>query len=444
MKRVGGLFDAIVDRANLAAAAWAAARGKQDRPAVRAFFTRFDEEIGAMRTELAAGTWRFAPYRRFTVRDTKTRTIHAPAFRDRVVHHAIVGVAGPVLESGALFHSYACRRGKGQHAALAVARKWSRRTDWYGKLDVDKFYDTVDHVVLRRLLDRRFRERRLLQLFDALLDSYATAPGKGLPIGALTSQYLGNFYLDEVDRHIKATGAAHRYLRYMDDMVVWGDPVSLAIVRAAALEGMAEVQLRPKHGGEWNRCAQGLPFLGFVIYPGRLRVNRQGRRRLRRKLGGIERAYRDGMLDECSLQKRGASLFAHVATADDSAWRRAVLLVNRGRDDEGEALEPRPRGPRRLLEQHGPELPLRVSQQEEARQPQRQPGFPGLSGSRHEDDGEFPVSPDDVPSRSRPADGLDEASGKSPAGVDIRCRQEPNRTMENTSAGAPLDARCSS
>ena len=192
MTRIGGLFDRVANRDNLGRSAWRAASAKRDRLEVRAFFTDLDRELAAMHEQLAGGRWQFAPYHSFAVRDTKTRTIHAPAFRDRVAHHALIGVTGPVFESGALAHSYACRRGKGQHAAVATARAWTRRTGWYGKMDVRKFYDSVDHAILRRLLARRFRERRLLRLFDLLLDSYCSSPGKGLPIGALTSSARSN------------------------------------------------------------------------------------------------------------------------------------------------------------------------------------------------------------------------------------------------------------
>ena len=350
----------------------------------------------------------------------------------------MIRVTGPVFESGALVHSYACRQGRGQHAALDAARHWTRRTDWYGKMDVRKFYDSVDHEVLRRLLARRFREPTVLRLFDLLLASYSTAPGKGLPIGALTSQYLGNFYLDEFDRVMKATRLAPRYLRYMDDIVVWGDREVLGRVRSAAVDALASLGLELKHGGEWNRCNRGVPFLGFVVYPDRIRVGRPGRQRLRRKVRALEREWSKGAIHEGELQARGTSLFAHVATGDDTAWRRAVLL--RGRIDvEGEAQEPRSRHPRRLLEQRRQELPLGVSQQERAWQPQQEPGLSCLCGSRHEDGGQGPASPDDVPSRSGPVVGADEPSGKPSAGVDIRCGQLPDRTTENRSAEAPFD-----
>lgn len=368
MKRIGRLFDGICDRAQLAAAAGRAATGRRHRGEIRQFFKNWNAELARIGCRLSNGEFEFSPYRSFAVRDTKSRTIHAPSFRDRVVHQSIIGVTGPTFEMGAIEQSYACRQGRGQHAALAQACHWTHRLDWYGKMDVARFYDSVDHAILRRLLARRFRERRLLGLFDRLLDSYQSTPGKGLPIGALTSQYLGNFYLDEFDRQMKAIGIVPRYVRYMDDVVIWGTSEVIEILREKAVSILATLGLTLKHGGEWNRCERGIPFLGFVIYPDRLRLGRQGRKRLRRKTTAVEKRWETGEISEAELQSTGASLFAHAQTGSDSAWRRAVLAFGRY-DPPGETQESRSRHARRLLEQHSQELPFCDSQQEEAGQP---------------------------------------------------------------------------
>ena len=362
MKQVGGLFEAMADARTITLAAWRAGRGKRERPEVRQFFCRLDEETGRLVRALRDGSFRFGEYRTFAIRDPKTRAIHAPPFRDRVVHHALVAVAGPVLERGAIPHSYACRAGLGQHAALRQLRQWLRPGDWFLKLDVAKFYDHVDHGILRTLLARRFRERRLLDLFDRLLASHASSPGKGLPIGALTSQYLGNFYLDPFDHWVKQSGRCRRYVRYMDDMLFLGEPEVLRVWRrssAAALEG---VGLRIKQSGVLNEAKLGVPYLGFVLYPGRVRLNRLGRRRLRRRLGDLERRWKAGAVNDAGLQARAAALFAHARFGDDLAWRQTVCRFSR----IGEAQGPDPRPAGRLLEQFRQELPLGVSQQEQA------------------------------------------------------------------------------
>jgi hypothetical protein len=228
---------------------------------------------------------------------------------------------------------------------------------------VEKFYDSVDHHTLRRLLARRFRERRLLALFDQLIDAYARAPGKGLPIGALTSQYLGNFILDAFDQRMKATGLVPRYLRYMDDIVLWAKPDQLPTLRSLAENFLGELGLRMKRGGEWNRCDRGLPFLGFVIYPGRLRFSRQGRRRLRRKWTALEKARLAGRIRENELQARTGALFAYTRIGHDVNWRREVVRFSR----LGDAQEPAPCAPWRFLEQQGGQVPLVQPQQEEGR-----------------------------------------------------------------------------
>lgn len=439
---MGGLFASIGDRATLALAAWRAAVGKRSRPEVREFFADYDRNLRVMSHELQSGTYSFAQYRSFAVRDTKSRTIHAPSFRDRVAHHAIMATVGSVLERGAIERSYACRTGRGQHAALRQAAAWTRRGDGYGKVDVEKYYDSIDHGLLRDRLGRRFRERRLLQLFERLLASYQAAPGRGIPIGALTSQYLGNFFLDELDHRLAATGLASRYVRYMDDIVCWGTTSALGEVRSHAHGVLRELGLRMKHGGEWSRCEQGVPFLGYVVYPDRVRLGSQGRRRLRRKLGALERAHAAGAVGERELQERGTSLFAHARFGDDVAWRRAVLAVRANRDLSvesveslaGEAQEPESRDPGRLLEQRAQEVPLGLSQQVEARQPERQPGLPRLFGSRH--GGGAP--PDDALSRAPLAEGGAEPSGKPPADADF-CGSSDRSTSpaEKAAVGAP-------
>ena len=340
----------------------ARARGKRDRQEVRRFLGDLDRETAQLVADLQSGEFRFQAYRAFAIQDPKTRIIHAPSFRDRVVHHAIIAVAGPVFERGALDHSYACRTGRGLHAALAQLRRWVRPGDWFFHGDIAKYYDSMPHHLLRQQLARRFRERRFLALLDRLLDSYAARPGPGLPIGALTSQYLGNFFLDVFDHWIRHTGKAARYLRYMDDILILGERAVLDRLRVeipAVLEGLG---LRLKRQGNFNRVALGIPYLGFVTYPERVRLNHLGRRRLRRKLATLERSWHAGNCDELELQARGTALFARARWADDVAWRRVVAGFSRF----GEMQGPQPRPARRLVEQQGQEVPLGVPQQEEA------------------------------------------------------------------------------
>ncbi len=336
MKRISGLFECIADYKNLASAAYLATRNCGCNREIAHFFSNLEGELNEINLRLRSETYRFGPYKSFQVQDTKTRTIHAPPFRDRVVHHAMIRILGPIFERTASDNSFACRVGKGVHRALKHARRLTDQNPWYGKVDVEKFYDSIPHALLIDRLARRFQEGRLLRLFQELIESYCTRLGFGIPIGALTSQYMGNFFLDNVDLAIRQSGVPCDWIRYMDDTIVWGTRNEILSLREVIISTLDQMGLRAKHGGEWNRCTQGVPCLGFVVYPGRVRLGKQARYRLRRRYRSACRSLRREQMDEFEYQRRITSLFAHAEHADDCSWRRSWLYSFSRRDDPSE------------------------------------------------------------------------------------------------------------
>lgn len=410
MKAVGALFSSIATHANVVSAVWRAARGKRVRGPVQAFLCRLESNVNDLVRELASGEFQFGGYESFAVRDTKSRMIHAPGFRDRVVHHAMMAVLGPVIERGSIAHSYACRHGKGQHLAVQQVRQWARRTGAFLKADVSKYYDSIPHDQLRGALARRFRERRVLDLFDRLLDSYQHRPGYGLPIGALTSQYLGNYYLEPVDHWVQERKAVRRYARYMDDMLVMGEMSELCGLRDEFAGRLAVLGLRISNGGVLNYDALGIPWLGFTVYPDRIRLNAVGRRRLRRRVREVERSR--GSEDWC--QARVTALFAHATLADDVGWRREVCRFSRF----GDTLEADPCDAGRFLEQHCGEVPRGDPQQEASARAEQEPGLSGPAVASRNDG--MDLLPDDACSCApSPSSGEgDKTKGKSPPSAD--------------------------
>ncbi len=200
MRRGGPTFDAITAFTALHAAALRAARGLTKRPAVARFLVDLEPALFDLQRALRSGDYRPRPLRRFRIRDPKPRTISVAHFRDRVVHHALCAGIGPRLERYADPDSYACRVGKGNLAAVLRAQRLARKRPWFVKLDVRHFFETADHEVLRGVLARLLRDRRVLGLTDVLLEAGRSAPGKGLPIGNLTSQHFGNLYTGSIFR----------------------------------------------------------------------------------------------------------------------------------------------------------------------------------------------------------------------------------------------------
>ncbi|MEY3277143.1 MAG: hypothetical protein RL153_2411 [Verrucomicrobiota bacterium] len=328
MRREGRVMERVAAWENLRLAFGLASRGKRGRREVMEFEARLDERLGTMSDELREERVVWGGYRRFKVWDPKERQICAPPFRDRVLHHALMAVCGPVLDRALIHHTYACREGKGVHAALEAAEANARRHGWHVKLDVRRYFDSIEHGRLIKMLERRFKEWNVLSLFWSILETYQTSPGRGLPIGSLTSQWLANLYLDPLDRMVTETLRCPGYVRYMDDFVLWGDTRD----EVRGWRGEVESFLRERLGLELKErtpvqpTGHGLPFLGFRLFPHRRRrLERRSRDRFERGWRAARRAFEEGRLGEREYQQRLEALFGWVSHAETSALRRALL-----------------------------------------------------------------------------------------------------------------------
>ncbi len=435
MKCAGQLMQEVVTAENLRLAFWKAAKGNRAKTDCRAFEADLDGHLEALRVGLASGTTEFGNYRHFRIRDPKPRLICAAAFVERVAHHALMNLCEPILERAAVFDSYACRKGKGRLAAVDRARHFARQHEWFLKLDVRKYFDSIDHATLMEMLGRKFKDPTLLGLFSRIVASYETVPGKGLPIGNLTSQHFANFYLGPLDRFCKEALRRTAYVRYMDDVVVWGESGAELRHLLESVTEYAREQLRLsiKESPIINRTQHGMDFLGYRIYPHDCRLARRSKVRFIRKLRDYERAFETGAWTELELQHRVQALLAFVMSANSRGFRWHVVQRSEARQPGAESeskppastnplspcplpnpvprfasksrgegdrkkgvcqpvtssMTPRfgvvadglePRDPRGQLEQRRPELPVGVSQQQHARQPEQQHWVPRRPG----------------------------------------------------------------
>lgn len=323
MKRATGLFPKIADRENLRLAFYRAIRGKRDRADVRDFASRLEYNLQQLSAELLGGNLVVGGSVQFTIHDPKRRVITAPCFRERVLHHAIMNVCEPVFERFLIEDTYACRRGKGRIAALRRARYFSSRFSAGLKTDIRKYFDSISHVVLISLLERRFKDQRLMNLLIRIIQSYHTEPGRGLPIGSLTSQHLANFYLARFDRFVKQTLGRRGYVRYMDDCVVWGETGSelRAILESCREFLQNELRLQIKPHALVRATRHGLPLLGCRVFPTHMVLNRRSRNRFRRRLRELEEEYLAGAIDELALQSRGTALLSFAQADGTKSWQ---------------------------------------------------------------------------------------------------------------------------
>ena len=324
-KRVRVRLDDIADLANLSWAFWRAARGKRHRRDVREFAANIDRELARLGHEIRHRSVTLGRFRRFVIHDPKRRTIHAPVFRERVLHHALIRYVGPILDRTLVDDTYACREGRGAHAAIRRAQQHVRRFPWYVKIDVRRYFDSVRHDLLFRQLERRIRGGGL-ELCRRVVTSYEESSGRGLPIGALCSQHFANAFLAPLDRYLLEHIGVRGMGRYMDDVVWWHETKGECLESrrdVAAFLGK-ELDLGLKHAVV-QRSSRGLAFCGVRVSRDAVRLSRRRRRRYIDGRSRWERAWRRGEIDSSQLQRGYDSVLAITAHTDSTAWRREEL-----------------------------------------------------------------------------------------------------------------------
>ncbi len=362
-----------------------AALGKSDQPVVARFLMDAERECLSLQRALRRpldhpASWRPGPARTFPIRDPKPRCITMVPFADRVVHHALCAELEPHLERFGIGDSYACRKGRGQHAALHRAQHFARgcRFGWAFKGDVTAYFASIPHDRLVTLLRRRVPDEDLCCRIERIVRAYPVAPGRGLPIGTLTSQHLANLYLGLLDHHIKDQLGIKGYLRYMDDFVAFGERAAMGTLRHEVAAFLAErmgLLLNPR-SSQVRPVRDGVPLMGMLVFAAQVRP-RPGRwRRFRAKYDAIEQSLSQGDIREEEAAARLSSQYAHLAAFDTYRLRSNHLARLRERSNRPGAGRKRlqPREPRRLLGQRPDQPAGRQSRQELARQRQRQPG----------------------------------------------------------------------
>lgn len=343
MKTKKRLWQRIANFQNLLAAARQAQRGKRLQPNVARFNIDLERNLLGLLEELQQGTYQPGAYRSFPILDPKPRMISAAPYRDRVVHHALCNAIAPILERTMIADSYANRIGKGTHPAVERYRQYCRRYPFVLKCDIKKFFPSIDHEILKRELRRTIGCARTLNLCDRIIDNsnpqephIAWFPGddlfsplerrRGLPIGNLTSQLWGNYYLNRLDHFVKETLRRKAYLRYVDDFVVFGhSKAELREVRRQ-IEVFLQGYRLVLHEGKSRvyRTSEGVTFLGYRIFQGFTLLPSANVRRFRRRTRRKLKAYQDGRLSGRDFTASLRGWEGHALRAD--TWRLRLRL----------------------------------------------------------------------------------------------------------------------
>lgn len=268
MKRIGNIYHKITDLDNLRLADQKARKGKTNTHGVKLFDRNPEGNLMLLQESLINNSYKTSQYDVFTVYEPKERLVYRlPYFPDRITHHAIMNVLEPIFVANFTVDTYSCIKGKGIHAcanAVKQALKDVPSTTYCLKLDIKKFYPSINHQILKALLRRKFKDNDLLWLLDEIIDS---APG--LPIGNYLSQYLANFYLSYFDHWIKEQKRVKYYFRYADDLVILASSKPYLHELFNDIEAYFKTHLKLNIKGNYQVfpvSARGIDFIGYKFY----------------------------------------------------------------------------------------------------------------------------------------------------------------------------------
>jgi len=358
MKTSKNLIGKVASFENLHRAYLKARKGKSGSAEALLFGYNLETELLLLQRELLGGDFCTGKYRNFTVFEPKRRVISALPFRDRVAQHAICAIIEPIFERKFIAGSYACRKGKGTHKAVRRLKAFissagascqsansvgaagealplrkggsagacGAKAPYVLKCDIRKYFASVDHGILKKLVRRKIGCRALLAALDNIIDSFR----QGIPIGNLTSQLFANIYLTELDHHITGALRQRRYLRYMDDFVL----VSCSKKRLHEAKGNISSFLGKLglalHGAKAAAfpAACGTPFLGYVVRATHTTPKRRTVMRFVRRMKAKIRGYGGGRLPFPKLLESFNSWGAYLSHSRSFLLGRSICANN--------------------------------------------------------------------------------------------------------------------
>ena len=347
------VYDRIYEFDALYEAYRCARKGKRYRDEVMRFTADLEGNLINLSNHLIWESYEVGPYHPFYVYEPKKRLVMSLQFPDRVVQWAIYNVLAPFYDKMFINDTFACREGKGSHAAADRLQYWMRKVDrkpetwYYLKLDISKYFYRVDHAVLERILARRIKDERLMGLLHKIINSEDQAFGlpagyapdevceddwlydTGMPIGNLTSQLFANIYLNELDQYCKHVLHIQYYIRYMDDIIIlhpdkrrlasWRDYIS------DFLEDVLHLSLNRKTA--MRKCNKGIDFVGYRIWATHRRLKRKTARRMIRRFKGMCRLLAGGQMSREKFNRVVASYRGVLEHCNSKGLRRKLNRI---------------------------------------------------------------------------------------------------------------------
>ena len=328
---MGEQFKELISFNNLHKSYRLARNNKRYRVSILKFSSRLEENLISLQQELMSKTYIHGEYKEFVVTDSKPRIIHAPNFKDRVVHHAFCEIVESGFDRSFIYDSYACRFDKGTHTAFRRVEHFLRsiRSEFAGcipyclKCDISKYFKNVNQDILLDILSKKIGDEEVFDLARKIVRSFRD----GIPIGNLTSQLFANIYLNELDHFVKRELKERYYIRYMDDFLILGtDKRHLAVQKERIREFLRErlkLELHPRKC-EIFPIDKGLDFLGYVLINAKRRLRKSTVKRFIKREKRCTKILKMGKMTEEQIEASRKSWLGYAKFADSWGLRRKL------------------------------------------------------------------------------------------------------------------------
>ena len=291
MKRVGNLYNKIIDIDNLRLADEKARKGKVKSYGVILHNKNRDNNIILLHEKLKNKEYKTSKYNVFKIYEPKERDIYQlPYYPDRIVHHAVMNILEPIWVSMFTADTFSCIKGRGIHGCwkkVKKALKDEENTKYCLKVDIKKYYPSINHEILKRLIRKKIKCNDTLELLDEIIDSV-----QGVPIGNYLSQYFANIYLTYFDHYVKEKMKVKYYFRYADDMVfLHQDKKELRkIYKEINTYLKDELKLEIKHNYQiFPTQIRGIDFVGYVFRNSHTLIRKSIKQNFCRKIAKLQK-----------------------------------------------------------------------------------------------------------------------------------------------------------
>lgn len=327
MRRYGNLWEQITDIDNIKLAYEKAKRGKGWQITVKQFEESKDRLFLELQEMLVNHTYKTSTYKEKVIFEPKQRTIYVlPFYPDRIAQHAVMNIVAPIWDKMFIDDSYACRKNKGQHAGSNRAMQFVRRNKYCLQCDVSKFYPSIHHETMMKIISKKIKDKEVLWFFNDLIKSM---PGESnVPIGNLSSQWFGNLYLNELDQLLKHTYHVRDYIRYCDDFLLFSDSKQQLHEWGDAAEDFINNVLHMKLSKKsLFHTSQGVDFLGYRHFPdGKILVRKSTAKRQKQIIKDIPYMLGHGIITKETALAKINSIKGWLQWANTHNFSMALML----------------------------------------------------------------------------------------------------------------------